>query len=127
MTFYNFTENNELTSISTHKSCNSHNMISNLYGFDNKNIGFVSYIRKKQLQIINLNIKRYYFEIYQKGTLGNCIKLYQYVYIDFPALEQLNFQETNTILINIDVMITKTDMIVSETQITYVYDLANAC
>ncbi len=55
----------------------------------------VSYhtFRNKQLQINNLNIKLYNFEIYQKGTAGNCIKLYQYVYIDFPDLEQSNFQK----------------------------------
>jgi hypothetical protein len=46
MTIYNLPDNIDLTSICTHKSQNSHNVISKLYHFDYKNIGFMSYIWK---------------------------------------------------------------------------------
>ncbi len=84
MTVYNLPENIDLTLICTHKSCNSHNTISNLHHFDYKYIGFISYtFRNKWLQIDNLNIKWYNFEISRKGTIGN---LYQIIWIDFSDL-----------------------------------------
>jgi hypothetical protein len=51
---------------------------------------------------------------------GICIELYRIVRIDFSDLYQSNFQKTFSIIINIDIAITKTDMIISEIEIAYV-------
>ncbi len=59
-----------------HKSSNLHNIISNLYCSDNKNVSFILYIQKYTVHIEILNIKQYNFEISLKGTVGN---LYQIV------------------------------------------------
>ncbi len=46
MTIYNFTKNIDLTLICTHTFHNLHDVISNLYHFDYKNISFILYIQK---------------------------------------------------------------------------------
>ncbi len=58
----------------------------------------------------------------KKVPLGICIELYQIICIYFSDLEQSNFQKTD-----IAITITKNDTIISEIEITYVYDLAHAC
>jgi hypothetical protein len=60
-----------------------------------------------------------------KALLGICIKLYWIVCIDFSDLEWSNFQKTDTIIIHIDIPITKTDTIISKIEIAHAYDLAH--
>ncbi len=52
--------------------------------------------------------------------------LYQIICIIFSDLEQSNFQKTDMIIIDMDIAITKSNLIISEIEIAYVYDLAHA-
>jgi hypothetical protein len=88
---YNFPDNINLTSICTHKSHDLHNVISNLYHFDYKNIGFISYIWKYLIpnwELKHLTI-RHCWEF-----VSNCINS---SILTFLTLEQIIFQQTNMI------------------------------
>jgi hypothetical protein len=80
----------------------------------------------KWLQIEILYINRYNFEISRKGTTGN---LYQIVSNHLYQLfwpRTVKFSKTDTIIIDINIVITKINMIISEIEIIYVYNLAHA-
>jgi len=58
-------------------------------------------------------LKRYHWEL-----VSDCI--------DFPDLEWANFQKTDMIMLNINFLATKTDMIKTKIEIAHVYNFAHA-